>query len=406
MRTEPNEVWKELLDIDIKALGSMVDFLFWCHVKTGLIAEFPVALERLRANIHDDRWQRKIVYFHALYALWPNWHEDDGRRELRKLGGVKEETDVEILQLFLDLFSDELSFAEKQTLIDRILSESEDSADRLHYRGLRATEYLMIGDDNKARTELADAVQEFRSTRKHNLRNHQKYRLALSLELLGALQSDVTILNEALDLYKAMLNSDDWTSAGKAQLYKSAGDTCRHLSKWENAITAYERSLSLEASPICQVFLAECWVNLEKFDNARAMIKKIDPNRLNKIEYVDYVLIFAAVSIAGGESGMLNHGETLLRKLDVKTPYFRERRDAMLLALLDTKSSGKTGQLVDRAKSILRGIVTSVSRYLILQPNVMGIGVDVGKMVGDLTKGSDKHSVSTSTNKVAEDRPK
>jgi hypothetical protein len=100
-----------LLEIDVAALADCVETLYFCHAKTGKLDEFPAVLERLRDNIKDISWQRKITYLHALHALGANWDEDAGRRELKKLGPLVEEDDVETLHLYLDLFGDALSFS-------------------------------------------------------------------------------------------------------------------------------------------------------------------------------------------------------------------------------------------------------------------------------------------------------
>ena len=94
--------WDSLLEIDIRALSELVDMLLFCHVQASRLSKFSAALERLRANIDDPRWQRKIVYLHAMAALGSNWYEPAGRAELRKLGAIEEDDDVETVQVYLD----------------------------------------------------------------------------------------------------------------------------------------------------------------------------------------------------------------------------------------------------------------------------------------------------------------
>ncbi len=114
-----------LLDIDLRALSDLVDTLLRCHVQAGRLSDCVAALERFRANIDDPRWQRKIVYFHAMAALGPHWDEPAGRAQLRKLGAIEEDDDEETIQVYLDLFGDELSFSQKNDLIDRILAQTK-----------------------------------------------------------------------------------------------------------------------------------------------------------------------------------------------------------------------------------------------------------------------------------------
>jgi SEC-C motif len=152
-----------LLEVDIRAMSEIVDDLLLCHIKTEMMSDFPAVLERLRGNINDPAWQLKITYLHALTALGPDWEEIAGRRELRKLGSIADDEDVEILQLYLDLFGDDLTFSEKLEIIDRILALSKKFSDRIHYRASKAALFFTIGDRRKAESELTDAIAEARS---------------------------------------------------------------------------------------------------------------------------------------------------------------------------------------------------------------------------------------------------
>jgi hypothetical protein len=205
-----------LLEIDLRALGELVDTLMWCHIKTDTMAEFPAVLERLRANINDTDWQRKIVYFHAMHALWPNWDENAGRRELKKLGSIADDKDVEILQLYLDLFGDDLSFSDKQDIIDQIIAISKSFSDRLHYKGSKAVLYFTIGDRRKAEAELDEVIGEARARNKEKpLTEYQRYRLALVLDMLGVIRGDQSLFAEASELFKGLLNADHWSPKGE-----------------------------------------------------------------------------------------------------------------------------------------------------------------------------------------------
>lgn len=382
-----------LLDTDIKALAYLVDLLFSSYIKIGRADELPAVLERLRVNIDDQRWQRKITYFQALHALWPGWNRDAGRKELKKLGSIEEEKDVQILQLYLDLFGDDLSFSKTEHLINSILDLTDSTTDRLHYRGTRAVQYLNIGDQIKAEEELAESISDFRAARStEHLTSYACYRLALSLELLGAIRRDEKILNEAVGLYKKLLEDDDWTSAGRADLCRQLGDAYRHMAAWNFARDMYLRAQSIEPSAICTVFLSECALRLQKMEDAVSMIIGLDPQELDQHEYVDYVFVLAAISIEAGNHEILEKVRELLRGLDVSGPYFQERRDSLLLSVIETQKSGISETIIHRTRRLLAGLAKSASSYLILQPNFMGIGVNVGKVLEDLAKGQAQHA--------------
>jgi hypothetical protein len=154
-----------LLNIDIKSLSELVDVLMRCYAKTENAPDIPAVLERLRANIHDPRWHRKLTYFSAVNAYLISGDRSLAKSELTKLEPIIKDSDAETLQLYLDLFGSTLSFSSMLELVDRILVFSTSEADQLHYRTLKAMQYVEIGDNARAEAELDSAIARFRHLR-------------------------------------------------------------------------------------------------------------------------------------------------------------------------------------------------------------------------------------------------
>jgi tetratricopeptide (TPR) repeat protein len=390
-----------LLEIDIKALSELVDLLFNCYTKLGMLEDFPAVLERLRRNINDERWHRKIIYFQAICALFPDWNRDAGRRELKKLEPLEDENDVEIIKLYIDLFGMRLTFSTKQKLIDRIINLSESKIDHLHYRGLRATNYLLIGDDKKAEHELREAIEEYRVHLKPEKQNtYEKLKYGETIALFGTLKKDMSILDEAIAVFKDIVIAGDLTQLGRALMYRNIGDTERQKNEWALAAEAYEKASNIDQSVIIyRIFLSECYLQLGKELEALEIIRGIDKKRLDNGEKVDYVFRFAEIAVTLPESGMLNEAEKLLRDLQLNSPYFKEIRDTMLLSVLETRIAGKSISIIGKAKRALKDFTKIATRYLILKPNLMGIGLDVGKIIDDVSKGAREHSSNSPNQK-------
>lgn len=68
---------------------------------------------------------------------------------------------------------------------------------------------------------------------------------------------------------------------------------------------------------------------------------------------------------------------------------FREMRDNYLLSVQEALSAGPSHPLSQRAKQLLAGLGRYVSEYGILKPTIMGVGIDLGKIVGDLSRQAD-----------------
>lgn len=377
-----------LLEIDINALGSIVDDLLFCHIKNNLMEDFSAVLERLRANIDDPRWHRKIIYFHAMHALWPDWDENAGRKELRKLGSIADDKDVEILELYLDLFDDDLTFSEKQDVIDKIIEHTRKPSHRLHYRASKAVLYLTIGDQKRAEALLTEAIDETRSEEeKGKLSKYHKYRLAMTLDLLGIIRQDQILFGQATKIYDELLAEEDyWSSNGRANLFALRGDSYKHEADWERARQSYISALALRSAPIYKVFLCECLIQLGKLDEANKTLADVKIEQLSPAEQADFAFATAALAIEFGERVRLEKARDILKRVHVPEPLFRQRRDSLLLNVQEALVSGRSKSIIARTRALLSGALRSFNSYVILKPNVMGFGLDVNQIFEDLSR--------------------
>lgn len=381
-----------LLNLDIRALAEMAELLERCYVKTGKAQHFPAVLERLRANINHPRWQRKVTYLHAIHALGPDWNEAAGRRELRKLGDMESETDVETLQLYLDLFHDELSFSRRLKLADRVIRLADKAAERLHYRGQKAVELLLVGDTAGAESELADGIASYEADKGKDASSiYARDRLAGALELLGKLRNDPILLDRSIEISRSLIEDDGLTSLGRAAVLRQMGDAYSSKGEWESATDAYRKAFATVPRPVFQVLIAQCLLESEGSAAATDAIRAIAVTELEGAEYADYVFALAAIGIEGKDPSILADGEALLRNLSIREPYFREQRDSLLLGVVDARQSERSAATAEPARRLLRGLTSSLLRYIKLEPNFMGIGLNLGKFLEDVNEGTKLH---------------
>lgn len=327
-----------LLNIDINALAAYVSDLCWLYIRTDQQAAFSAVLERLRGNINEARWQRKISYLHTLNALGRHWNRDDGRKEFEKLGVISSnEDDLDILRLYIDLFGDEISFSDRIKLFDRILSLSDTIGDRLQYQGAKASEHLLIGDTKKADHELSEAIEFCHEAKSiDDLTSYERLRLSDCLELLAFIRRDEDLFQEAIGLRKELLKEEGWTDEGRANLYRQLGDCYRYAGAWNDAESAYKDALSFTEAPICEVFLSQALLRQDKSKDAIKIISCIRRNDLNPLEFEDFVFAFTDIAIEMGDAIQLKEAKNLLEKLNVSSPYFNNRRLELLVHVQDT----------------------------------------------------------------------
>jgi hypothetical protein len=91
-----------------------------------------------------------------------------------------------------------------------------------------------------------------------------------------------------------------------------------------------------------------------------------------------------------GDRKRLAEATATLKALQIGDPLFREQRDAVLLNVQEALTSGPSAPLSRRTRRLFAGLARFVSTYFVLKPSFMGMGVDVGKILEDLSKRGEK----------------
>lgn len=372
-----------ILEIDVMALSEYVDTVRRFSYLAGAGDDVPAILERVRTLIDHDRWRRRVQFLQCLHALSDDWNEAAGRVEFKKLGSMTAESDIEILQLYLDLHGRELGLVEQLATIDRVIGLSTDEKDHLHYRSLKALTYLMAGDIVGAREMLLEVIERFQAhAPKHERSPHARHLYANTLQLAGCLSGDMALLDEAAYEIAGLLDAPLWKPAGKADLLRLRGDIHRQKSEWHDARETYAKAFDMAPFAIHQVFAAQCTLFADGPAAAAVAIQEVDAASLNQDQYIDYVLVLAHIAIESGERPLLASAESLLRAVQVQAPYFRQQCATLLLSVIDT---ARTGPTAERSRSVRRfsEFLFRLTRYVKLEPNVMGFGLNLGKMIDD-----------------------
>lgn len=243
-----------MLRIDVNALGDYVGRLSALYYRLGLWNGWPAALDHLRENIQHPWWHRKITYYRAIHHLSPEGDRIEARRELAKLEPItKDENDLDLLHLFVDLQFDSQSFADRIVILDRILDLGEQRRNQLQYRCGKAIQYYLIGDMKTAEEQLLEVVEMVRSTEDTDpLDGHERHLFGSLLQLLGSLKGDSKLLKESATQFHALLAEDNWTDRGKAAILREMGDSYRYVGDWELLrLSGIGLSLSCKVAVVC-----------------------------------------------------------------------------------------------------------------------------------------------------------
>jgi tetratricopeptide (TPR) repeat protein len=376
MRASPQD-GERLMALDLAALSEMVDLLLSLSQRSKRIDKFEVVLERLRRNINDPRWQRKITYFQA-FAFDCQGDSPRALGELLKLAPFDDETDPDILHFYMDVAGRTLSFSERQSLIDRILVVSNKAVDRLQYKCIRAIDYVMINDMEAGKRHLDEAITNYRLERApsdEDIYARMRYGSAVVLqaqlfENVGAASESILILQDLLD------DESKMTAEGTASVHREFGEIYRSKGDFDLAKEHFTKAFQIQPYAIYQVFLASCLISKEEYGAAKDILEIVEREELSVSEAVDFAFTYAQLARSSNTFSASEKALTLLKDLSIEVPYFLQIRDGMVISLLEQKTIGA----VTNDKGVWARI-SSVAQFLSLKPNFMGVGVDFNKMI-------------------------
>ncbi|TOF29714.1 hypothetical protein CGJ24_24310, partial [Vibrio parahaemolyticus] len=110
-----------------------------------------------------------------------NWSQSIGEKEVTKFEPIWEETDPEIIQIYLHFKSEQLPLMERVKLYEYLISLLEDKGHILQYRMAIAISYLCVCDEETALKLVSEAMEEYVEEESNSLYSKLIYARCLSL---------------------------------------------------------------------------------------------------------------------------------------------------------------------------------------------------------------------------------
>jgi len=384
----------ELIDIDTEALSDLVENLCWIYKAVKKESEISKTLERLKENIKTEKWRRKIIVFKTYAELGSDWNIEAGHNEISKLGPIDNIQDPEELSIYLDLVKANLSLDNQLKYLNKILNESEELETLVHQGISKSLLLLLHRDFSGANETLVKTLKRIQST-KETRSTYVKHKCAQGMYLLASLgiksederdkTSALKYVNAAIQQQKELLTTEEFSEIGKASSLKELADCYRLLEKWDIAGEHYSASNSYYHSEISNVFLAECLLMSGKDSKAIELLDGIKTESFESDdEWNDYIIKYAQFAIHLKSKDRLVVARTLFTKKLKLEPLFTEQysqtHSNVMEALLD-ENFEKDPDKKNRALALL----SKLNSYVVLQPNVMGMGLDINKIIDDFT---------------------
>jgi tetratricopeptide (TPR) repeat protein len=217
------------------------------------------------------------------------------------------------------------------------------------------------------------------------LEGYEKHLYGRLLQFLGSLRRDKPMLKESALQFHALLLEDRWTQSGRANIQRELGDSYRYADEWDQAETAYREAIALGGSDLNKVHIAECLLYRKQVAAAAAEIDSAKRETLPRHESEDFVFAYAAIAIWSARPERLTEAKTLLQAMGTADPVFNDRRLNLLLRVAETLASG-TASAAAKADRTPTGGLATASNFFLLQPTLVGLGIDFNEMLEHLAR--------------------
>lgn len=378
-------VAKELMTVDINAMGSLLDDLFRCHFLSGKISEFQRVLGELRPAIDDPRWRIKVNYTLGIWFL--NHRKDrNAAKRVADLQEARRTSDVDYITLCLDVLNGEIGLEDKIHLCNRIIKLSEKESYILKYSTLKGIFLFLSGDTKVGSQHIEGAINRYCShpEKRDDYGDHE---LAEALVVLSEIRMDKDLAKRAVaEFGKIVDHLDDFESPHlKACILKSFGDAYFHSGDLLESIGCYQRSIEYSREDLTLVFLGRGLARTGDQNGARNTLRSVIIENLNPSGIFDLGVSWAILAFT---SKSRTDSEEAKRNLQHSGPQdiFFEKMRLELILELSNLSKGKS-------TSKLRSLLEALSRYVSLNPNLFGLGLNINNMIDDfLNRGNEEHN--------------
>ena len=188
-KTDPKGA-EQLIVVDIEALSGHLDVLFNSFVNAGAWRQFEGVLDATREAVDDERWRQRWLSHKAFWQMGAELDESAGRKTLVGITDPDSIVDMNLLTLYIDLFSYALAPSVMISLCRRARSLSTQPGVKFQYSMLIAIQDLKAGHIDEAKSQIKKAIDEEKSAIENSDELHGKFMLGQAFLLLGQLDDD------------------------------------------------------------------------------------------------------------------------------------------------------------------------------------------------------------------------
>lgn len=365
---------------DIDALDTIIERLIWFLDKGGQQTAVVPLLDHIASSVPLPGLGDRIL---AIKAVWVDAKlgNADHAREMLKDVDPTTTTDGPLLRAFLGTMEAK-SHLSRLELLARIIETSNEPVIRLQYGSLLALELWMMGENEKARRTIDDAIASGVPNNNTELDVYHAHWIARAHSFRWRIAEDPQDAIRA-HAYYDRIPTEELNSLGKAALHAEIGMLHIDTGEYAKAAEYYARAYEDDPNIATCIHLSEACLKSGQTERANDLLATLDADTLPhecKLEYWD---VSGLVAIAAGDRAQLDAVLLALRSLQLEPQYFASVRDRLCLELNEAfdKQEPAADTPQHRGARGLLAVLRLIGQNVEFKPNVFGIGVDLNKLI-------------------------
>ena len=371
-----------LLSLDIDAVIETVHGITSCFRQLGEFDEIDPFLIRASDIITEERYEFCILGERTLNFLIQG-NESKTKQILSSIKNidVSRMATTYYCRQYLDLFSEffwyEIPLAKNLEILEKLLSKVDDSLGELNQIARKAIILFVYLDLESATSEIDKAISKLQQLKGTANKDQQMLMTgALLYKEKGIICADKSAMLKACDMCEALLVlSDDCEYSSTinhclGQLYENLGDNHKanhHFHIAYDLISTPKDAVTID--------LAKSYALLGDTKKAQEYLQTLELNSIKDILKIDYYMVSAQIAIQDKNRDFASQILQQILELKVAIPIFRELISNNRSALAEMIADGKD------SISILQRFREVVSKYLLLQPNFFGLGINLNELI-------------------------
>lgn len=379
----PEKQIEDFILIDIDAIDELVSGLVFYLGKQNKHEEVLGLFDHLTdtiplPNLGERMLSWKAVCYDCMLG------ETDKARKLLKNIKVEKVSYAPLLQIYFQLFGFELSVTRRFEILDQIIMCTKERPQILQYSTLKAINFIMVGDSEKAEKVIEKAIQTYEPLSKDKSDVYYINMFARALVVKWKLSGEKVDLDKALEYYRT-IPEDNLTKEGKAGVHEEQATLYKDAAIYEKAIYHYKKTLEAVVSESAIIHLAEVYIKCDQIEKGRSLLAGLKEDLISKTCMLDYLQVKGLFGLAVKNEDLVHQVVGKIKTLKFTDLYYQDACKQLRLELLEMLSNiNQKSQVIgfSRKLMMLFGKLQLACEYIELKPNIFGFGINLNKIIG------------------------